>query len=325
MRISVVIPVYNGEKTIRTALQSVLGQTLSPDEILVLNDGSTDQTDSIVASYRPRITVIAQPNGGVANARNILCRYAQGDLIAFLDSDDIWHPEYLRTQRQLFESYPGAVASYMGHVNFYGCDDYRWESDSANESADAEIIEPLDFLVRYNRSTGNFGSMSYCCVRGSILRRLGASPFRVDGVEDSYLSCELALLGSVIYAPTPLVAYRITQGSLSTDHLKMFGRWVNVFELMMPQYEASGNLYLSQAFRRASASKRRAYSKMLMGVGKVAEAREQLRRSVDDSSDPTSIAKSLTLLSMTYLPRRLHPAWPSGDREWKDRVETLAR
>jgi glycosyltransferase involved in cell wall biosynthesis len=319
MKISVLIPTYNSSATIRPTLESVLEQTALPDEVLVLDDGSTDDTLSILDTYKPQVSVFRQANEGVAGARNALCARAQGDLIAFLDHDDIWHPEYLRRQQQLFESHPSAVASYVGHVDFYGYGNYQWEDSSPDESADAELIEPLDFFVRYNRSTGNFGSMSYCCVRASALKRMGGSPFRIDGVDDSYLSFELALLGPVIYAPESLVAYRITQGSFSTDRLKTFGRWVKVFELMRPQYEASGDSRLLQAFKRAFASKRRAYSKMLMGANKVADAREQLRRSLEDSSEPTSLAKSLTILSMTYLPPVLHPTWLSGIRESEER------
>jgi len=318
MKVSVLMPVCNGGATIEATLKSVLEQTAPADEILVMNDGSTDDTAAIVSSHRPQVTLLSQPNGGVASARNALCQRAQGDILAFLDADDIWHPEYLKVQRRLLEEYPSAVASYTGHLDFYGYDDYLWPHEPPNAHGDTELMTPLQFLVRYNRATGPFASMSYCCTRSNSLRKIGDTPFRVDGVDDSYLACALALAGPVIYAPKPpLVAYRVTPTSFSADRLKMYGRWVQVFELMKPLYEASGDSHLLRAFKLAFASKRRAYSKLLLGANQFAEAREQLRRSLEDSSNPASIAKSLTLLSITYLPTGLHPAWPPRKRQWK--------
>src|SRR6185436_11096286 len=99
VKISVAIPTYNSSAFIKSTLDSVLHQTVPPDEILVLDDGSTDNTVSILNSYKPQVTVFQRQNRGVASARNILCDLTRGELIAFLDHDDIWHPNYLESQR----------------------------------------------------------------------------------------------------------------------------------------------------------------------------------------------------------------------------------
>ncbi len=97
MRISVVIPTYNRAAAVREAIASVLVQTRPADEILVVDDGSTDHTAEVLADFGDRIRVIAQPNGGVSAARNAGIGHATGDWLAFLDSDDVWLPHRLAT------------------------------------------------------------------------------------------------------------------------------------------------------------------------------------------------------------------------------------
>jgi glycosyltransferase involved in cell wall biosynthesis len=120
MKVSVVIPTYNSAATIQATLDSVLRQTVSPEEILVLDDGSTDNTFSLLNSYKPRITVFQERHKGASSAYNALCERASGDHVAFLEHDDIWHPNYLEVQLKLFKDYPNGVAFRVGHVNFYG-------------------------------------------------------------------------------------------------------------------------------------------------------------------------------------------------------------
>jgi glycosyltransferase involved in cell wall biosynthesis len=94
---TVVIPLYNGAGTIEEALDSVLKQTLPPDEIIVVDDGSQDEGPAIVARLAARypITLLKKPNGGQSSARNLGIRHAHGDLIALLDQDDAWYPLHL--------------------------------------------------------------------------------------------------------------------------------------------------------------------------------------------------------------------------------------
>lgn len=105
--ISIVIPLYNKEKQIRTTLESVLTQTFQDYEIVIINDGSTDRSIKEVAQvHDPRIRLIHQPNAGVSAARNHGIEEAKGEFIAFLDADDRWEPEYLQTQYELTQLYP---------------------------------------------------------------------------------------------------------------------------------------------------------------------------------------------------------------------------
>jgi len=96
--ISVVIAAYNAAKYIRETLDSVLAQTYLPLEVIVVDDGSTDETAAIVRSYAGRVRLLQQENRGEPAARNVGIRNAQGDYIAFVDSDDLWMPEKLKLQ-----------------------------------------------------------------------------------------------------------------------------------------------------------------------------------------------------------------------------------
>lgn len=105
--ISVIIPVFNREKRIKDSIESVLNQTLSPKEIIVIDDGSTDNTKEVLEKYKDQITIIESPNNkGVSAARNIGIDAAKGDWITLLDSDDLWEKDKLAKQWQYIKENP---------------------------------------------------------------------------------------------------------------------------------------------------------------------------------------------------------------------------
>jgi glycosyltransferase involved in cell wall biosynthesis len=96
------MPVYNGAKYLRPALDSVLAQTYAPIEIVAVDDGSTDESAEVLAGYGPRLVMLRQANAGVSAARNTGIQAARGEFIAFLDQDDWWLPEKVARQVALF-------------------------------------------------------------------------------------------------------------------------------------------------------------------------------------------------------------------------------
>lgn len=98
--ISVVIPVYNAELYLAEAVQSILAQTLPVAEIILVDDGSTDGSAAVAQKFAPPVRLLSQPNAGAGAARNRGVQTAQGDLIAFLDADDLWTPDKLARQTQ---------------------------------------------------------------------------------------------------------------------------------------------------------------------------------------------------------------------------------
>ena len=104
--ISCIVPVFNGERYLSEALDSIFAQTYRPLEIIVVDDGSTDATASIIAGYGDRVHCLRQRNQGPASARNMGVRAARGEFIAFLDADDLWHHEKLQRQITRFAARP---------------------------------------------------------------------------------------------------------------------------------------------------------------------------------------------------------------------------
>jgi glycosyltransferase involved in cell wall biosynthesis len=100
--ISCIVPVFNAERYLTETLNSILAQSYAQTEIIVADDGSTDRTAEQVASYGSRIRYVRQPNAGPAAARNLGLSVAQGEFVAFLDQDDLWHPDKLSRQLDRF-------------------------------------------------------------------------------------------------------------------------------------------------------------------------------------------------------------------------------
>ena len=107
--VSVIIPTFNRGKMIRQAIDSVLEQDFEGFELIVVDDGSTDETREILNRYGTRIRVHSQPNRGVSSARNAGIRISRGAYLAFLDSDDLWLPRKLSVQMGFFKSHPQAM------------------------------------------------------------------------------------------------------------------------------------------------------------------------------------------------------------------------
>jgi glycosyltransferase involved in cell wall biosynthesis len=104
--ISCIVPVFNGERYVKEALDSILAQTYRPLEVLVADDGSTDETAAVVTPYGAPVRYLSQPNAGPAAARNLGLCAARGEFVAFLDADDLWHPEKLALQMARFQARP---------------------------------------------------------------------------------------------------------------------------------------------------------------------------------------------------------------------------
>ena len=116
--ISVIVPAFNAEKYIAEAVSSILAQDPAPDEVIIVNDGSTDNTGSIAESFDEPVRCFVQENTGAAAARNMGIRQARGDILAFLDADDIWLPGKLSRQLALLAESAELGAVFAHAQNF---------------------------------------------------------------------------------------------------------------------------------------------------------------------------------------------------------------
>ncbi len=201
--VSVIIPTYNRATHVTGAIDSVLAQTYRNYEIIVVDDGSTDNTKDILRErYAERIRYTYQPNKGPAAARNTGIHEARHELIAFLDSDDTWLPQKLELQVPLMSD-PGTILSYTnwkdskngsGHDYFSGIG-LRFDNEHA-------VLEhPLRTLVRKNGS-GIWTSAIMC--RRKAVQRVGGFDERMKIAEDIRLWFRLAIEGKFAVLPEPL-------------------------------------------------------------------------------------------------------------------------
>jgi glycosyltransferase involved in cell wall biosynthesis len=317
MKISVIIPAYNASATIAATIESALDQTRPADEILVMDDGSTDDTFARLSAYGSRIKVYRQSNQGVSASRNFLCRAAGGDVMAFLDSDDAWHPDYLKTQQEMLSRHPDAAASFTGFLDSDQFAKNSWGSLSSDCLPVVKVMDRVQFFKRYNYSTTQFPP-SACCVLKSLLHQMGDEPFPVKFrmAEDFWFMNVIPLLGKpVIYNSTPLAMYRLSPGSLSADRLKIMEPIIRVCEILTRRYEAEASPELWRTLREVFPSKRRNFSKFLMGAGRFSEARHQIKASIRETGNLKSIVKSFGLLAASHLPSGLQPKWPGQFRQ----------
>jgi glycosyltransferase involved in cell wall biosynthesis len=199
-RVSVIIPAYNGDKYIVQAVESVINQTYKNREIIIIDDGSTDNTRQVLQPYLDTIRYLHQTNQGVAAARNCGIREAKGELIAFLDQDDFFFPDKLAAQVALFDTQTS-----LGIVN----SGWRLVNDEGEKLFD---IKPWKYLPKLNLETW----VVYMPILPSAmmfskhwLEQVGGFDSQYDSVDDADLILRLALSGcEAAWLTQVTVAYR---------------------------------------------------------------------------------------------------------------------
>lgn len=209
--ISIVIPLYNKKDQVSNTIATVLAQTYQDFEVIIVNDGSTDDSVAEVEKVQDsRIRLIHQQNAGVSVARNRGLEASKGDLIAFLDADDEWTPGYLETQYQLFRKY--------SDCSVFACN-YEFRDISGKTSP--TIIRELPF-------TGEDGILSNyfevaCCshpplctsaimVKKNAIQAIGGFPVGIKSGEDLLTWARLSIRGQIAFCKTPLAIYNLGEG-----------------------------------------------------------------------------------------------------------------
>jgi glycosyltransferase involved in cell wall biosynthesis len=222
--VSVVIPAYNAAQYLPAALESVVAQTFSDYEVIVVNDGSPDThaLEAALAPYRSRVTYLTQPNTGPSGARNLAIRHSRGTYIAFLDSDDEWMPEFLARQIELAHTSDAALV-YCDGVIVGGTTDGR----RLMEMAPSHPEVTLERLISEECVV-----LTSCTVaRRDTLLEAGLFDERFRRAEDAHLWLRLARDGArMLWQPAPLVRHRVRPDSLSADVGAMLQAYVDVLE-----------------------------------------------------------------------------------------------
>jgi teichuronic acid biosynthesis glycosyltransferase TuaG len=211
IKISVIIPAYNAGPFLAEAIESVLAQRYADVEVIVVNDGSTDNTLEIASGFGERITVITQKNSGVAASRNYGSKCAKGEYLAFLDADDVWLPDKLELQaKKILAGFPFV---YSNRYNFGQIGDLPLVQSDIMLLPEGSIWNLLVY--------GNMITTSSVVIRKDIFEEFCGFDPELPQCEDwdLWLKCaEIYLIGC---CPEPLVKYRVHPGGISRKYSQM--------------------------------------------------------------------------------------------------------
>jgi glycosyltransferase involved in cell wall biosynthesis len=144
--VSCIVPVFNGERYLSEALESIFSQSYRPLEVIIVDDGSTDGTSAVVAGYQDRVRILKQSNKGPSETRNYGVRESRGDFVAFLDPDDLWHPDKLARQMARFGARPELDLS-VAHAELF------WVSEMEDEAASLRAQGRVHIVPAYTSGT----------------------------------------------------------------------------------------------------------------------------------------------------------------------------
>ncbi len=212
-RISVIIPVFNGAAELPRAIDSALAQVDCDVEVIVVNDGSKDNTADVINSYGDRIKGIHQTNSGLAATRNNGVQAATCEWVAFLDHDDYWKPEKLKLQLQA-ASRTGFDIVYTNAENFGDVNRVAELRSVPSEMLEGDLFQHL--------LLDNFIVVSSTMIRRSLLLAAGSFDHKLGVVEDWDLWLRLSSEGSMFaVVREPVTMYQWRAGSLSKNHERM--------------------------------------------------------------------------------------------------------
>lgn len=215
--ISVVIPLYNKEKLIARAIASIYEQTSGVNEIIVVNDGSTDKSREIVCEQFPEVILIDQYNQGVSSARNTGIHYAKSEFIAFLDADDYWLPNFISNIKELIRISPNSILF---------CTNYAFITPKKIIPAKLkntpkrpnELKNYFDSCIKADLPV----TASTVCIKKSALLSISCFPVGVKMGEDQIVWSRLACTGKIMFHPQISAYYDLSVENSACDINKIF-------------------------------------------------------------------------------------------------------
>lgn len=284
--ISVVIPAYNAERWIDETLQSVLGQSDPADEVIVVDDGSTDRTLDVARRHEPAVRIITQPNAGCGYAFNTAIGAATGDFVALCPADDVWVERKLEWQRTTLRQHPEVDVSFGAAINFGDVD------TPFPRPARAGLQEARSFLREM--FVGNVIPDPSVVLRRDLHRRLGGF---VEAVGEDYEFHLRALREGARFHFDERVLVRLRQhgGNLSA-------RALDIWEMNAQVHRAAASDVGDPALvRRILARDLNKVARCRLGLGRAGAARSAYLESLRQRATPTA-AGALAVLSLPGVP-----------------------
>jgi glycosyltransferase involved in cell wall biosynthesis len=229
--VSILMPVFNGAAYVGRAIESALAQTYPDFELIIVNDGSTDNSAEVIRPYLadPRIRYLAQPNGGVAAARNAAIRVAQGRYIGFLDQDDLWLPEKLRLQVQYLDEHPdvGLVHAVQSYIDSDGRHT-RLSFDDGFAKVSGWCFK--DLFIR------NRIAVLTVLARKSVLDSIGPLNETIPGGDDYEMWLRISKHFPIGHLDQVLAHYRTHESNVSNDYFRMTRTDLGAIQSILQRY-----------------------------------------------------------------------------------------
>lgn len=206
--ISVIIPTYNSSRYVTQAVDSVLAQTFDDLEVIVIDDGSTDDTESVMSRYSSPVRYIKQTNGGVSRARNHGIEESRGRYVAFLDADDTWFPNKLEKQMEAIRSQPSYHVCYSAFLIV----DSNLAPIEVNRSKRQRTA--LEDLLMCGNVVGSICTVIY---ERSLFSKVGGFDPVLSQCADWDMWVRLAAETDFLYVDEPLVTYRQHETNMSRN------------------------------------------------------------------------------------------------------------
>ncbi len=233
--VSVVIPSYNYGRFVTEAVDSVLAQTYPAVEVIVVDDGSTDDTRERLRPYQGRIRYLFQENAGLSAARNTGIRAASGPVVGLLDADDVWHPRKLEVQMRYLASHPDVGLLASAHIT----GPLAWDGAiDLDQEPKVERIRLEDLVVRTSFSP------SSVLLRQECLQSVGLFDTALRSVEDRDMWLRVAARFAVVKLLVPLCWYRLHGGNMSSAAARMEENELRVLHKAFTQIEALRRCFL---------------------------------------------------------------------------------
>ena len=203
--VAVIIPLHNGYHYIRQTLDAVFSQSLPAAEVVVVDDGSIDGSIPIVTKY-PNVRLLRNPGNGANQARNFGLEQTRAPFVAFLDQDDVWHPDFLKVLSGLLDRYPEYQAAFS---------DWRLFRDIRDLEFDPVEVNPSPFDPWQNFPLNHIASPSCAMVRREALDSIGGWPTEYRAAADVHLWYRLSIQQPLLRNPHKTAAYRLHENSWS--------------------------------------------------------------------------------------------------------------
>lgn len=225
-KVSAIMPVYNRERYVAYAIESVLAQSYDNFELIVVDDGSTDESRAIImkfkSQYPDKIKVLFQENQGAASARNFGISKATGELIAFIDSDDLWARDKLKIQTQVYDEKPDSGFIYSGYylIDEIGTVIKKCTPDIRLQGSISDKL----FLLENDIHGGTMVASR------RNLNSIGCFDVSMKGGENFDLRIRLSKLGGVYFTEALLSYYRKHDQCLTANSDHVFSAWENIIK-----------------------------------------------------------------------------------------------